>query len=315
MTPATWLIINADDLGFSPSVTDGILHAHTCGILTSTTLMTTMPDRDRAIELAKATPSLGVGMHLCLTQGTPLTGCPHLRDKGGAGGGDFPRKIPTLAWRLAAGGRVARQEALDEWAAQIEYALQRGLRPTHLDSHKHVHHLPWLQEVVCELAQRYGIKAVRTAREMTVAGTGAGGGVGYRVLAHLGRKLARRVEQQGLQTTDWFFGLAATGRIDVGVWLALIEQLKNGGKTGLEADGTPALRGGRIAGVPPAVDFTVGEVMVHPGFSLGLTRTGSQRTRLIAERETEMAALCAGEVRAALKKAGIGLMHYGQWPT
>ena len=67
--PATQLIINADDFGFSPGITDGILHAHKTGILTSTTLMSTMPDRDRAIELAKTTPTLGVGIHLCLTQG------------------------------------------------------------------------------------------------------------------------------------------------------------------------------------------------------------------------------------------------------
>lgn len=312
MTTATWLIINADDLGFSPGVTDGILHAHTCGVLTSTTLMTTMPDRDRAIEMAKGTPTLGVGMHLCLTQGTPLTACRHLRD----GGGDFPRKIPALAWRLATGGRQARREAQDEWAAQIEYALQRGLVPTHLDSHKHVHHLPWLQEIVCDLARQYGIKAVRTARELPVAGV-AGGGMGYRVLAHLGRTLAKRVQVRGLRTTDWFYGLAATGRIDVRVWQTLVAHLRNGtGITaGTEAGATPALRPPHSAGVPPAVGFTVGEVMVHPGFSLGLIGTGPQRTRLIAERETEMAALCASQVRQALKEAGIGLMHYGQWLT
>src|SRR5438477_10950552 len=92
------LIVNADDFGFSPAVTDGILRCFHEGILTSTTLMTTMPDRERAIALAKpfapdnAQPgrrTLGIGIHLCLTQGTPLTPCRGILNPDGT----FPRSL------------------------------------------------------------------------------------------------------------------------------------------------------------------------------------------------------------------------------
>jgi len=36
---ARWLVVNADDFGFTPDVNDGIVEAHRRGILTATTLM------------------------------------------------------------------------------------------------------------------------------------------------------------------------------------------------------------------------------------------------------------------------------------
>src|SRR4051812_13345469 len=92
----TRLIINADDFGFSPGVTDGILHAHARGVLTSTTLMTTMPDCDRAIDLAGAYGRLGVGIHLSLTQGKPRTHCRRILSREG----EFFRSLPRLFLKL-----------------------------------------------------------------------------------------------------------------------------------------------------------------------------------------------------------------------
>ena len=46
------LVVNADDFGFSAGVTDGIVRSFKEGVLTSTTLIATMPDRERAVDLA-----------------------------------------------------------------------------------------------------------------------------------------------------------------------------------------------------------------------------------------------------------------------
>ncbi|MGL5041565.1 MAG: carbohydrate deacetylase [Culicoidibacterales bacterium] len=69
----TKMIINADDFGYSNGINYGIIDAFSRGMLTSTTLMVTMPGFDHAIGLMKQFPSLPVGLHVNLTFGKPLS--------------------------------------------------------------------------------------------------------------------------------------------------------------------------------------------------------------------------------------------------
>ena len=76
------LIVNADDFGMTPGVSAGILRAARHGIVTSTTVLVTADiDRD---QLAAALDSgLGLGIHLNLTLGKPLTRARSLVDGDG----------------------------------------------------------------------------------------------------------------------------------------------------------------------------------------------------------------------------------------
>ena len=66
------LILNADDFGLTRGVNEGIIRAHREGILTSATLMACGPAFDHAVELAKQSPTLGVGCHLVLVGGSAV---------------------------------------------------------------------------------------------------------------------------------------------------------------------------------------------------------------------------------------------------
>jgi predicted glycoside hydrolase/deacetylase ChbG (UPF0249 family) len=268
----TQLIVNADDFGFSPAVTDGILRSHRDGILTSTTLMTNMPDRDRAIDLAGQTPSLGVGIHLNLTQGKPLTPCRRITDNNG----HLLRSLPKLFWKLRSPS--ARQEATDEIRAQITYAITRGLKPTHVDSHKHVCHLPWLHDPLIAACHDTGVHWLRCAREIPIPGTGPLP-LPYRVQVGFARQLAHKARAAGINTTDWFFGLVTTGRTNGDIWQRLTDHLPQG----------------------------LGEVMVHPGYIADITAAD---TRLLQQRLTEMEALCNPALRDQLQQRGIQLVTY-----
>jgi len=275
------LIINADDLGFSPGITDGIFQAHQQGILTSATLMTTMPDRDRAIQIAKNTPALGVGIHLCLNQGNACSGTLEYL----CGNSDvFPRKLFQLLRRLA-----TRPQCLDEvkreWAAQIKYAMDRGIKPTHLDSHKHVYNIPSLGRIAIELATEFGIKSMRCAAETSIINMPAPG-LGRQTISIFARKLKSKIEAAGLKTTDWFFGLACTGRMSSIIWLKLLDNLPEG----------------------------TGEVMVHPGHTQGLTTQGltTNDTYLIQQRQIELDALCDPAVKKKIQSKGVQTIHFGQ---
>ena len=72
------LIVNGDDFGLSDQVNAAILHAHQHGILTNTSLMVSAQAWRGAVELAKATPSLQVGLHLTLVQGRSVLSPHHI---------------------------------------------------------------------------------------------------------------------------------------------------------------------------------------------------------------------------------------------
>src|SRR5262245_59394055 len=66
------LIVHADDFGLSEPVNRGILQAHQQGILTSTSIMAGGTSFRHAVDLARANPSLDIGVHLTLVEERPL---------------------------------------------------------------------------------------------------------------------------------------------------------------------------------------------------------------------------------------------------
>ena len=227
-----------------------------------------MPDAARAASLARAEPKLGVGIHLCLTQGTPLASGLQVLAKAGANGraASLNQSVPELLHKLQ-WYRVARNEARREWQAQIEFALAAGIKPTHLDSHKHVHHWPLLQNIVIDLAKTYQIPAIRCVREIKLGAVQSS--MGYRILAILAGKFAKKLSQANIPTTDWFYGLAATGVFSEQHWLTILDRL------------------------PPGT----GEIMIHPGKVDDLT---ANSTRLVKERELEWRGVTAPAVKQAV---------------
>lgn len=141
------VIINADDFGYSSAVNAGIIKAFQKGILTSTTLMANMPGREEAIQLAKENPKLGVGGHLVLTCGSPVTNAPSLVSEGG--------KFNTLDQYKQRRSSMNEEEIFNEWCSQIDYLLAHGLKLTHLDSHHHVHTFPENRQVTEKIAEKY----------------------------------------------------------------------------------------------------------------------------------------------------------------
>src|SRR6266852_4510900 len=66
------LVINADDFGLTSGVNRGILESHQQGVVTSSTLMACGARFDEAAALAAQAPTLSVGCHVVLVDGSPL---------------------------------------------------------------------------------------------------------------------------------------------------------------------------------------------------------------------------------------------------
>ncbi|WP_311482219.1 carbohydrate deacetylase [uncultured Anaerococcus sp.] len=146
------LIINADDFGYSRGVNAGIIEAYSEGLLTSTTIMAGMPGFDEAVELAKKHKGLGVGVHLTLTCGYPVSSnLKTIVDESGL----FMNlsfyedsKFESL---------IDLDEVYAEWKSQIEKVLESGIKPTHLDSHHHVNNIGKIKDVFVKLAREYSL--------------------------------------------------------------------------------------------------------------------------------------------------------------
>lgn len=142
------LIINADDYGYSSGVNYGIIHAHQRGVLTSTTMMANMPGFEEGIKLAKKNPDLGIGVHLVLTAGSPLSkDVPSLTNN---------NKFHHLSY-YEKKFEIDLNELYIEWKMQIDKIIDHGINPTHLDSHHHINSIYPLSKIFTKLAKEYDL--------------------------------------------------------------------------------------------------------------------------------------------------------------
>lgn len=133
------LIINADDFGWTRGITDGILRAHTRGVVTSTSLLANQHASEYAIEQLRTAPHLGVGIHLNLCSGMPVLPPAQVPSLVGRDGSFHP--VPQMLRKLMLwSASISEMEA--EFRAQIQWVRMRGVSLTHADSHYHVHLYP-----------------------------------------------------------------------------------------------------------------------------------------------------------------------------
>jgi len=226
------LIINADDFGLTSSVNRAIIELHTAGVVTSTSLMARAGATDDAIALALRTPTLGVGCHVVLVDGEPVLPPEQIPTLIDLRTGHFPASLATFLRRLFSGRiRIAEVEA--EISAQIALLQQRGLRLTHVDTHKHTHVFSQILRPLLRAAHAAGIRAVRNPFEphwstratrrahwMRLAQVGA--------LRWLEPESQRIIREAGFVTTSGTVAVAGTGILDAATLRSLLRALPNG---------------------------------------------------------------------------------------
>jgi predicted glycoside hydrolase/deacetylase ChbG (UPF0249 family) len=284
------LIVNADDLGWTEGVNRGIAEAHRKGLVTSTSLLANGRAFASALEVARANPTLGVGVHLNLSDGPPTAKAESVRgllDESG----QFEDGPEGLLLRIASRS-LPLEEVEREWDAQIGKVREAGIEPTHLDGHKHAQMLPGLFEAALRLAKKHGIRAIRVSHEeskLRAVLASAGGqktsvvlrqGVQARGLKLLARDARELADHAGLATTDYFCGIAQTGVLTLEGVESLLETLP---------DGTT-------------------ELMCHPGYADEELRATS--TRLQESRQAELTILTDPGVRKLVASRGIRLISY-----
>ncbi len=270
------LILNADDFGLTRGINRAVAELHDAGALTSATLMAAGPAFDDAVELARARPTLGVGCHVVLTDGVPISP---------------PRTIPTLA----PNGRTLRPKLshfvaalltnqIDpadmerEALAQIQRLQRAGLAVTHVDTHKHTHIAPPVLGALLRAALRTDVPAVRNPFEQPWAFPLSNGTVArtsqIRLLQPLKYWFERQpaIRNRQIRTTDGTVGVSATGHLDEATLRSLLAALPEG----------------------------TWELVTHPGYHDA--ELDAVTTRLRASRDIEREALLAVFEKSARRR-------------
>jgi predicted glycoside hydrolase/deacetylase ChbG (UPF0249 family) len=236
-------------------------------VLTSTTLMARAGATSEAIEIALATPTLGIGCHVVLVDGDPVlppSQIPTLVDRKT---GCFPAKLTTFLSRLFT-GRIAAEEIEAEASAQIRLLMSKGLGCTHIDTHKHTHMFPPVLRPVLRAARVAGIRALRNPFEPAWAVHATAGAAWARcfevnLLRKLESRCGRIIAEERFATTAGTIAVVGTGVLDAAAVRSLLSAMPDG----------------------------TWELVTHPGYNdADLARV---RTRLRASRDIEREALRA----------------------
>ncbi len=211
------LIMNGDDLGRTTTINEAIMRAHEQGVLTSASLMVTGEAADQAARLARAYPSLAVGLHMVLLNARtalPAAEVPHLVD-----GRGWLSRDPFLAGVRCFFSPTVRGEVRREIAAQFERFLGTGLPLAHVDGHYLMHLHPAVFSILIPLAERYQAPGIRLPRDdlrrtLAMDLAGAAGKVGWAAVYALLCGLAlRRLRRGQIAYTDRVYGLLESGRM------------------------------------------------------------------------------------------------------
>ncbi len=122
-----------------------------------------MADLDGTRALLAQAPGLGVGVHLALTGGAPVSPADRVASLLAPDGQLHARGTDFItAWMR---GRVSADDVHRELDAQVARIRDAGIAIDHLDTHHHLGFLPVVGRAVEEVARRHGISGIRSAVE------------------------------------------------------------------------------------------------------------------------------------------------------
>ena len=283
------LIINADDSRLTSLVNRTIAELHQAHAHTSTTLMATGPAFEDAVAIARANPALGVGCHIVLTDGVPVSPPEAIATLLGSDRKTFRPSLGDFVQALLR-NRIRREEIEREALAQIAKLQRAGIRITHLDTHKHTHLFPAVASPLLRVAERTGIHAIRNPFEQPWSlALGHGNRLRHiqvKLLSNLHRKFENQpqIRSSSILTTDGTIGISATGDLDARTLREILQAL-------------------------PADSAATFELCCHPGYND--SSLDKITTRLRTHRDIERNALLKEIPALLLNPNAPQLIHYG----
>jgi chitin disaccharide deacetylase len=200
------LIVCADDYALTPGVSQSIRALITANRISATSVIAGSPHwPDEAAALRRVPGGANIGLHITLTDQTPLGPMPTFAPAG---------RFPPMPVVHKAG--LLRRLPLDEIESELERQLTQfmahyGQPPAHIDGHHHVHQLPGVRDLVVAMAARFaGRTWVRSCRERpTLVVRRAVAPAKALVIGALGAGIEWRALRQAVPVNSGFSGVYA----------------------------------------------------------------------------------------------------------
>lgn len=153
------IIINADDFGLTKPINSAIIELAKLGVISSTTVMVNMPYAEEVIDLTSIN-NLGIGLHLNLTEGRPMSDPAMVTSLINSDGFFYPvKEFKKRIWS----GKILMTHMLCEISAQYEWLQKKTENRTdHFDSHQHINKFYFVSEALTRFAktlkQKFGLR-------------------------------------------------------------------------------------------------------------------------------------------------------------
>lgn len=233
---------------------------------------------DDAVRLGKENLDLDIGIHLCLTEERPILTKKDIPSLVGEDSNFLKTHLFFILNYMI--GKIDLKDIEKEFDAQIKKVLESGIKPTHIDSHGHIHILPRIFKMVLKLAKKYNIPFVRYP---------------YERLITLKAKLSRRILGLGLNLLCLFSKQKLKNRI-------LVKERHFYGFLDSGHLRIESLR--KILETP---NSGVAEVVCHPG----ICEEGITRYRYWGYTwEEELRALICTDIKKIIKEQNIELVSF-----
>lgn len=226
------VIFTGDDFGLAAPVNEAIVEAHRRGVLTTASLMVGAECASDAVEKARALPSLKVGLHVVLVEGTPILGPDSIPDLVNSRG-EFSSRLVTAGFKYFFRPGI-RNQLEAEIRAQFKKFRDTGLPLDHVNAHNHMHLHPTILRLIVKVGKDFGLKAVRLPNEPPIRSWKASGrGFVSRVLSWIFlcpwlAIMKRILRRSHIRYNDSLFGMADSGAMSLDLVLRLIRNLPSG---------------------------------------------------------------------------------------
>ena len=228
---STRLIITADDFGRSSAINQAVAMAVSRGVLTSASLMVVGNAFDEAVRIAtKELPNIHTGLHLTLTELTPLLGrqeVPRLVNKKGA---FFSSPAKTGIFLQLS--KKMQNQMNKEIAAQFERYEDTHLKFFHVNTHHHIHLHPVVFAAMLRYVLFYKVRAVRIPYEPwyitgSICTKHQLRNLFYRTVFYLlCLNMKQQLKGKNIKFCQGVFGLYATGEVTEQWLLKFLDRIK-----------------------------------------------------------------------------------------
>lgn len=274
------LIVSADDFGLTKSISEGAVKAYRDGIVTSLNLLPTGSAFEESLYLLKNIKLNEIGAHLSLTETSPVANPAKVKSLVTKEGG-FYANYPSFFINLFL-GKIKTGDIYFELRSQLDRLKKTDLPIISLNSHEHIHMMPFLLRIFIELAGEYSIPFIRYPHgDRLVRPFSLKKLFKMIALSYFGKRIERMMRESGIYAADNFLGHLDSGNLSEDLLIRLLDNLP---------DGTT-------------------ELVCHPGY---LSPQVLNKYMFHLNCESELSALTSRRVKRIIEDRGIRLVTYGE---